>query len=175
MRKSIILAIAGLVFLAGCKNQENTASNVPVKPKWQGAPYHLSFDTHATKPTRSGITIPAIKYNANPDALVSRATLVVRFDTSGISKDRPLMNQMVMAPFDISGAQGALPADYMDATNQALSKFLEAYCIKGKVKISVLLARSSLTAQADDSEINEKRLSDWQPIELVFKNPHPKC
>ncbi|MFP5210294.1 MAG: hypothetical protein ACLGRW_13475 [Acidobacteriota bacterium] len=174
MRKGIIFAIAGLTLLAGCKSQQNT-TNVPLKPKWQGAPYHLSFDTHPAKPNSVGITIPTIKYTANPEALESRATLVVRFDTSGIAKDRPIMNQMVMAPVDISGAEGALSADYMDATNKALSKFLEAYCIKGKVKISVLLARSSLSSQADDAEINEKSLSDWVPIELVFKNPHPKC
>ncbi len=174
MRKGIIFAIAGLTLLAACNSQQS-ATNVPVKPKWQGAPYHLAFDTHAAKPNSVGITIPTIKYTANPDALESRATLVVRFDTSGIAKDRPIMNQMVMAPVDISGAEGALSADYMDATNKALSKFLEAYCIKGKVKISVLLARSSLSSQADDAEINEKSLSDWVPIELVFKNPHPKC
>jgi hypothetical protein len=26
-----------------------------------------------------------------------------------------------------------------------------------------------------DDQINAKRLSDWTPIELDFKNPHPKC
>jgi hypothetical protein len=39
----------------------------------------------------------------------------------------------------------------------------------------VVLARSSLSSQAGDAEINAKRLSDWLPIELVFKNPHPHC
>jgi len=100
---------------------------------------------------------------------------VVRFDASADTKNGPLTNQMIMAPVDIAGAEGTLPADYMDAANKDLSRFLGAYCIKGKIKISVALARSSLSSQAGDAEINAKRLSDWLPIELVFKNPHPHC
>jgi hypothetical protein len=86
-----------------------------------------------------------------------------------------MMNQMIMAPVDIPGTEGALPADYMDAADKDLSKFLGAYCIKGKVKISLALARSSLSQQAGDAEIDSKRLSDWLPVEVVFKNTHPKC
>jgi hypothetical protein len=86
-----------------------------------------------------------------------------------------MMNQMIMGPVDISGAEGSLPADYMNLADQGLSRFLGAYCIKGKVKISVALARSSLSNQADDDEVNEKRLSDWLPAEVAFKNPHPGC
>ena len=86
MRKGIILAIGGLALLAGCGNQGDKASNVPVEPKWKGAPYRIAFDTQAAKPNPAGVTIPAIKYTANPDALEKRAILVVRFDTSGATK-----------------------------------------------------------------------------------------
>lgn len=175
MRKAIVLAIGVLAFLAGCGNQQDKASNVPVTPKWKGAPYHIAFDMQAGKPNPAGVTIPAIKYTANPDALERRASLVVKFDTSGATKQGPMANQMIMAPVDISGAEGALPADYMDEADKGLSRFLGAYCIKGKIKISVALARSSLTSQATDDEVEAKRLSDWLPIEVVFKNPHPKC
>jgi hypothetical protein len=175
LRKCIILAIGGLAFLTACENQGNTASNVTVKPKWQGPAYHIAFDTQAAKPNPAGITIPGIKYTANPDALEKRATLVVRFDTSGATKQGPMMNQMIMGPVDISGMEGALPADYMALTDSGLSRFLGAYCIKGKIKVSVALARSSLSNQAADAEVDAKRLSDWLPIELVFKNPHPTC
>ena len=85
------------------------------------------------------------------------------------------MNKMIMAPVDIKGAEGALPADYMDLASKDLSRFLGAYCLKGKIKISVALARSSLTSQAGDAEVDNKRLSDWLPAELEFKNAHPKC
>ncbi len=112
MKKGIMLAFGALAFLAGCKSQANT-DNIPAQPKWQGAPYHLAFDTAPTKPNPSGVTIPTIKYTANPDALVRRASLVVRFDASGAKTDKPVMDQMIMAPVDISGAEGALPADYM--------------------------------------------------------------
>ena len=184
MRKGIIVAIGGLAvtlgglaLLAGCGGDANKASNIPATPKWKGAPYHIEFDAKAAKPNPSGVTIPAIKYTANPEALERRATLVVKFDTSGImnTKEGPIMNQMVMAPVDISGTDGVLPADYMDATDKELSRFLAAYCVKGKIKISVLISKSSLTSNPTDAELDEKRLSDWLPIELVFKNPHPKC
>ena len=175
MKTGIILALGGLAFLAGCSNQGDKAANVPAIPKWQGAPYHISFDAQAAKPNPAGVTIPIIKYTANPDAVETRATLVVRFDASSVTKQGPVANQMVMAPVDIHGTDGALPGDYMDAADKGLSNFLAAYCIKGKIKITVAIARSSLTSQAGDDEINAKRLSDWLPIELVFKNPHPKC
>ena len=173
VRKGIVLAIGGLALLAGCSKQADKAS-VPVEQKWK-APYTLAFDSQPGKPDPSGVTIPAIKYTANSSELERRATLVVRFDPSGARKDMPVMDQVVMAPVDIAGTDGALPADYMAAADKALAKLLGAYCMKGKVKINVLLARSSLTPQAGDAEINEKRLSEWLPIEVVFKNPHPAC
>lgn len=174
LRTGIMLAMAGLVFLAGC-DSGNNAAKVPAKPKWPGAAYHLAFDTQATKPNPSGVTIPAIKYSANPAALEKRATLVVRFDTSAVKKDGPVSNQMVMGPVDVPVAEGALPAEYMDAADKGLATFLNAYCIHGKVKLTIALARSSLSSRPGDAELNIKRLSDWMPIEVVFKNPHPKC
>jgi hypothetical protein len=170
VKKGIILVIGGLLFLAGCGKQESY--DIPVQPKWQGLPYRLAFDTAAAKTNSAGVVIPAIKYTANPDALVTRASLVVRFDTSGAKTDQPVMDQMIMAPVDISGAQGTLPAEYMDAANKGLSKLLTAYGMKGKIKISVLLARSSISSQASDDEINTKRLSDWLPTELALKTTH---
>lgn len=175
MRKSTLLLLGTLAFLAGCGNQGNQAAGVPATPKWKGAPYHIAFDTKDTKPNPSGITIPAIQYTANPEMLEQRAALVVHFDVSGGKKDAPVMNQMIMIPTNIPGEQGALPADYMDTTNKELAKYLGAYCLKGKVKISVALARSSLSPQASEAELENKRLSDWLPTEIEFKNPHPKC
>jgi len=173
LRKNIILAISVLALLAGCKSQVDTASNVPAKPKWQGAPYHISVGTEAAKPNPAGVTIPPIKYTANPNALEKRVTLVVRFDTSGASKQGELLNRMIMAPVDISGPEGTLPASYMDAADKDLSRFLAAYGIKGKIKITVALARSSLASQAGDTEVDTKRLSDWLPLDVVSKSPHP--
>ena len=178
MRKEIILAVGGLALLAGCGTQGEKAANVPVQPKWKGAPYRIEAGAPPAKLNPSGVTIPAIKYTANPDALERRASLVVRFDSSELTKNTkngPMMNKMIMAPVDIQGAEGALPADYMDRASKGLSTFLGAYCVKGKIQISVALARSSLTSQAGDAEVDAKRLSDWLPIEVVFKNPHPKC
>jgi hypothetical protein len=179
VRKSIILAIglsvAGLTLLAGCSNSDEKASGIPVKPKWPGAAYHIAFDTQAPKPNPSGVAIPAVKFTANPEALERRATLVVRFDSTGAKSNQAIMDQMMVGPFDISGAEGAVPADYMDTADKSLARLLGAYCMKGKVKVSVALARSSLSPQAEDAEVNAKRLSDWLPIEIVFKNPHPHC
>jgi hypothetical protein len=175
LRTGIILAIGGLAFLAGCGNQGDKASNVPVKPKVKGPAYHIAFDTKATKPNSAGVTIPAIKYTADPDGLEKRAVLVVRFDASAATKNEPMMNQMIMFPVDIAGTEGTLPADYMDSADKDLSRFLGTYCVKGKIKISAALARSSLSRQAGEADVDAKRLSDWLPVEVVFKNPHPKC
>ena len=175
MRKVIMLAIGGLVLLAGCGNQGDKTSGIPVGPKWKGAPYRITLDAQAAKPNPAGVTIPAVKFTANPDALEKRAILVIRFDASGDKKNGPLMNKMIMAPVDISGAEGALPADYLASADKDLSTFLAAYCVKGKTQIDVALARSSLTSHAEDAEVDAKRLSDWVPVEVVFKNPHPKC
>jgi hypothetical protein len=175
VRKGIILAIGGLVFLAGCGNQGDKASNVPVTPKWKGAAYHLAFDTQAAKPNPAGVTIPVIKYTANPDSLERRVLLVVRFDASAVTKQVLIINQIILPPINIAGAEGALPADYMNLADKDLSTLLGAYCVKGKVKITVALARSSLAPQAGEAEVDAKRLSNWTPTEVVFKNPHPKC
>ena len=176
MRKGIILlAIGGLAFLAGCQNQGSNAPGIPVGPKWKGLPYHISLDTQAGKPNAAGVTIPMIKYTANPDALEKRVSLVVRFDTTAAKDEGSPTNKMIMAPVDISGETGALPVVYMDTADKELATYLGAYCMKGKVKISVALARSSLSSRAIDTEVEDKRLSDWLPVEVVFKNPHPKC
>ena len=175
MRKGIVVVIVALGFLAGCGSKGDDAQKVPAKPKWPGAPYHLSFDTKPAKPNPAGVTIPAIMYAANPEMQERRATLVVRFDTSGVKRDGPVMNQMIMGPVDVPTTEGTLPADYMDAADKGLATFLKAYCIKGKVKLTVALARSSLSSTATEAELNNKRLSDWTPVEVVFKNPHPGC
>ena len=158
--------------MAGCGHQGNEAANVPAQPKWQGAPYHLALGDQAMKPNPVGVTLPEIKYTANPDAVERRASLVVRFDASEVKRDQPVMDQMIMAPVDIAGAEGALPADYMDAADQGLAKLLTAYGMKGKIKVKVLLARSSISSHAGDEEINSKRLSDWLPIDLDYKGSH---
>ncbi len=175
MRRVVLFAIGGLAFLAGCGNQGKTTSDIPVPPKWKGPPYHIAFDTKAARPNAAGVTLPAVTYIANPDALERRISLVVHIDASGVKRDQPVMDQMILPPVDISGAEGALPGDYMDQADKGLGKLLAAYCMKGKVKVTLALARSSINPQAGDAELNEKRLSDWLPVELDFRNPHPKC
>lgn len=179
VKKSIILAIGLAIgapaLFVGCGNKTDKAAGIPVGPKWKGAPYRLELDAKGAKPTPTGANIPAVKFTANPDALEKRAILVVRFDSLGDLKNPPPMNKMILSPVDISGAEGTLPADYMTEANKSLTTFLTAYCVKGKVKLSVALVRSSLTNQTSDADVDAKRLSDWMPVEFVYKNPKPKC
>lgn len=173
VQKGIFVSLLGLALLTGCGSAAD--KGVPVEPKWKGAPYHIAFDTPPAKPNPAGITIPGIKFTANPEALETRALLVMKFGAAGAGDES--QHRMVGAPVDIKGAEGALPADYMDRVNKGLAEYLGAYCMKGKVNVSVALARSSLNPQAEDAEMDAKRLSGWLPIELEFKNPHksPKC
>ena len=178
LNKSILFAIAASALLAGCGPQDK--GGIPVKPKFSGPPYHLALAAPPAKPSKAGITIPAIKYaadpNAPPDALDKRAVLVVRIDTSSLkSKGTMTMNQVILGAVDLPGADGALSSGYMEATDQSLATLLEEYCVKGKVKVTVALTRSTLSSTAGDAEIDNKRLTDWLPIDLVFKNPLPGC
>jgi uncharacterized lipoprotein NlpE involved in copper resistance len=174
VKKAIIITLGSLLFLTGCGNQKQS-SGIPVPPKWQGAPYHLAFGAPPAKPNPAGLTIPPIQYTANPDMLETRADLVVEFDSSALKGKGAVMNRMVMGAVDISGAQGVLPAAYVDKASADLAEMLAAYCVKGKVKVTVVITRSSIPLNADEDQINAKRLSDWTPIDLEFKNPHPKC
>ena len=178
MKKGIPFAVVGfvgLVFLAGCGNQGNKAVGTAAEPKAPTFPYTLTLDTAAAKPDASGITIPAVKYTAKPDYVERRASLVVWFDPSGAKKNQTVLNQIILAPFDISGTEGTIPADTIKSADQGLASLLGSYCLKGKIKVKVVLVRSSISPTADDTEIDAKRLSDWLPVEVDFKNPHPKC
>ena len=55
MRKRIILAIGGLLLLAGCGEQGDKGAGIPAQPKWKGLPYRLAFETKAPKPNPAGI------------------------------------------------------------------------------------------------------------------------
>lgn len=175
MRKSIILVIGGLLLLAGCGNQGNKGAGTPVEPKWKGAPYRLAFETKPAKPSATGINIPAVNFTANPDALETRAIFVMRFAAAGAADKDPAEHLMIGTAVDIHGDQGTLPEDYMDRARKGLSDYLQQYCLKGKVDLSVALARSSLSPQSGEAQVDAKRLSDWLPLEIVYKNPHPKC
>jgi hypothetical protein len=171
MKKGIFVWIGGLALLAGCK-QDNSAYTIKLKPKWQGAPYHIAFDSAPAKPNAAGITIPDVKYTANPDMLENRACLVVRFEPPAqLASDQTVMNQVIMGPTDIKGADGALDPDYMSAADQALAQLLDVYKIKGKVKVSVLLARPLLSS-AGESDINQNKLSDWVATDVEYKKGH---
>ena len=175
MKIGIVLAIGGVGLLVGCGSAGDKAAGIPVTPKWKGEPYRLAFDTQAAKPNPAGVTIPIIKYTADPEGLEKRAVLVVHFETPGSAGGDPVVNQMVAPPVDISGAEGALPADYMELADKDLSRLLAAYCLNGKIKLSVALVRSSVSISPGTGELDVKRLSDWTAIEVVFKNPHPHC
>ena len=174
MRRFMILAI-GLVLLAGCGNQGNKSSGASVEPKWKGAPYRLTLDTRAIKPNQTAVSIPPVNYTANPDAMETRAVLVMRFAGPAATDRDPVTHLMIGAPVDIRGEQGSLPAEYLDTASKGLSDYLISHCIQGNVKILLALARSSVKLQADDAEVDAKRLSDWTPYEVVFKKPHSKC
>ncbi len=176
VRKRIILAFAGLALLAGCGNQADKAPGIPTEPKWKGAPYRLAFETKAVKSNPAVVTIPPVKFTANPEALETRALLVFKFAAPGAAGQDPVERQMIGAPVDVKGEEGTIPPDYMGRASKGLEEYLDSYCIQGKISVSAALARSSLNPQSGIEEVGKKLLSDWLPTEIVYKNPHqPKC
>lgn len=178
LKYTIVFGLATFALLAGCGSQDK--GGIPVKPRFTGPPYHLSLGATPAKPSKSGLTIPPIKYTADPDApsdsLATRAILVVRIDTASVKSKGPMtMDQIIMGAVDLPGTEGTLSADYMDATNQSVATLLEEYCVKGNVKMTAALTRSSLSSTAGDAEIDGKLITPWLPISLVFKNPHSGC
>jgi len=173
--KRCIVLMIGLAFLAGCGSQGNKNSGAPAEQKWKGAPYRLTLDTKALKPNPAVVTIPAVNYTANPEALETRAVLVMRFSGPASGGADPTNHLMIGNAVDIRGEQGTLPADYLDKADKGLTDYLVAHCIQGNVKVSLALARSSIKPQADDAEVDAKRLSDWTTFDVVFKKPHMKC
>ena len=173
MRKGMILLAGALLLLAGCGNQDKGAG-IPIGPKWKGEPYRLTFDTKAAKPSPTGISVPPVKFTANPDALETRVLLVLRVTASGADKE-PVDELLIGNAVDIHGTDGTLPDDYLAGAKKGLSDYLESHCLNGKVNLRVALARSSLNPHATVAETDNKRLSDWMPLEFVYKNPHPKC
>jgi hypothetical protein len=170
--KGIVLALGGLAFVAGCGDMGSKPADTPAASKVAKLPYHIEFDSKAAKP---GVALPPINYTADPKAeLERRAVLVVRFDP-GEKKGKVGTDQMIMGPGDVAGTSGTLAASYMELANKGLAQMLGDACMKGTVKVTVALVRSSVKPDASDAEIDGKRLSDWLPIDVPYKNPHPKC
>lgn len=170
MKRAILLAVGAVLVLAGCSTKKD--EGIPVGPKWKGPAYRLSFGAQPTKPDPSGVTLPAIKWTANPDALETRAVLVARYDSSGVKSDKLIVNQVILGATDIHGADGQLSDDYIGMADKGLAQLLDIYKVKGKVKVQALLARSSLSPSAGPDEIKEKALSDWISTEIDFKGGH---
>ena len=172
MKSIVLLAVCAMALFTGCGDVGDTTPK-PAAPAKIKPPYTIEFAPAAAKPGPAGVAIPAINYAAISKTLERRASLIVRLDATGPNK--PARDQMIMGPVDIPDPQGTLPANYMNQANDGLSKLLTAACMKGPVKIKVVLVRSSIKPDAGDGEIDAKRLSEWLPGEVVFKNPHPKC
>jgi hypothetical protein len=175
VRNGILLAIGGLLLLAGCGNPANKGAGIPIVPKWKGLPYRIAFDTKAAKPSPTGIDIPAVKFTANPDALETRALLVLKFSAPKAAGQDSTDHLMIGSAVDIKGTDGTLPNDYMERARKGLADYLETYCLKGKIELSVAMARSSLNPQAGIDLVDPKRLSDWLPLEITYKPRHSKC
>lgn len=169
MKRSMLVVLAALALLGGCKDPAKPAQDASIPPKWKGLPYRLSLDSQPPKPGTPAPLIPKIHFTANPDALETRAVLVVRYDASALKLDTAVMDQFIMPPVDIHGAEGALPDDYMASANKSLLHLFDAYKIKGKLPVKMALARSSLSNQSGDGEIQAKRLSDWITTVVEYK------
>jgi hypothetical protein len=174
VRKLFILTLAGSALLAGCGTLGTDVPDKPVPAKWK-APYHIEFQTAAVKPNPSGVALPPINYASLSKAPERRAVMVIRLADTGAKSDKPRIDQIIMGPVDIPDPSGALPSAYIESADKGLAKLLGDACLKGQVKVNLALVRSSIKPDADEAEINAKRLTEWLTTDVVYKNPHPKC
>ena len=175
MKSGIILAIGGLAFLTGCGNLGGDAASkapAPAKPK---APYHIEFATPGGQAQPGGRHHSGDKLHGRLQGAGEKSRSPGAIGRFGGASAQPAVNQMIMGPVDLPDETGSLPASYMDLADKGLVKLLADGCVKGPVKIKVVLVRSSIKPDAGDGEIDAKRLSDWLPTEVAYKNPHPKC
>lgn len=170
MKRAILCAMGVVFILAGCDTKSDPG--IPVGPKWKGPAYRLAFDTKTPKPDPSGLSMPGIKWTANPDALETRVVLVARYDSSGVKSDKLIVNQVILGATDIKGPDGQLSDDTISQADKGLAQLLNIYKVAGKVKVQALLARSSLSPSAGPDEITNKALSDWISTEVDFKAGH---
>ncbi len=177
MRK-VACFMMGLCLLVGCGNQ-GAKTGVVTDQKWKGLPYRLTLgptdakDAKAAKPNPAMVTIPPVTFVANPEAVESRAILVMRFVALGTPDQTPHL--MIGTPVDIHGENGSLSADYLTQASKSVTDYLAARCIQGNVKVSLALARSSVKPLAEDAEVDSKRLSDWVSFQTTYKKAHGKC
>jgi hypothetical protein len=170
VRKAIISSLAALAFLAGCEAPK------PKPTKWQGPPYRLTSGDQPAKPGSAGPALPPIYFTANPEAVQTRANLAIRINPDDVKKKPAnFTDQLLLKPGDIAGKDGKLSDSYLTMADAELGKMLGAYCMNGKVKVKVALVKSSIMMSATDMQVDNHRLSDWLPLEIYFKNPHPRC
>lgn len=170
MKRAILCALGAVLVCAGCDTKNEPG--IPVTPKWKGPTYRLAFDAKAPTPDPSGVALPTIKWTANPDALETRAVLVARYDSSGVKSDKLIVNQVILGATDIKDAEGQLKDDYVSQADKGLAQLMNIYNVKGKVKVQVLLARSSLSPSAGPDELQNKALSDWISTDIDYKGGH---
>ncbi len=172
VKKAMLLAMGAALLLAGCESKKQATA--PAQPKWKGPAYRLAFDTKTPKPNPSGLTLPGIKWTANPDELETRGVLVVRYDSSGVKSNNLVIDQVILGATDMQGAEGQFSDDYIALADQGIAHLLDVYKVKGKVKVKVLLTRSSLNPSAGPDEIQNKAISDWVTTEVDYKGGKKK-
>lgn len=170
MKKAMITTIVALAFLAGCEAPS------PKPPKWEGPPYRLSLGAQPTNAGPNSLLLPPIYFTANPEAVQTRANLVIKINADDVKKKpAKFTDELLLAPGDIAGKQGELSDSYLTHASTEFGRMLTAYCMNGKIKVNVALVKSSIMMSATDVQVDNHRLSDWMPVEVNFKNPRPGC
>ena len=75
---------------------------------------------------------------------------MVRFDTSASTKHGPLMNQMIMGPVDIPARRAPFPRTTWMRQIRGWRRFSRPTASKEKSRLTVALARSSLSSTATE-------------------------
>ena len=170
MRKAIIITIGALGFLAGCGNQDNSLPAFPFRPSGRALPTISHLARRQPSPTRRAS--PFRPSSTRPIPTCSRPEPTSSSNSTPRQRRAPAGDgPMVMGAVDVSGTEGELPAAYVDKASADLANMLAGYCVKGKVKISVVLTKSSIPLSATSDLVNARRLSDWRRSSSSSRTP----
>lgn len=182
MKKTIAFVTAGVILVMGCDRQVNRETpRVPTrsdaksgvspvtssaKPAWTGLPFRIAFEPTAPGTSAQGITVPNITFTANPDTLPMSVLVIARYGVTDTANTNATVNLVRYGPVAISNTVGTITNERMGLS---LTLFFMSEGTTGTGTVFFALAKTNLSASAEQDVVESNRLSEWLPQFIKFE------